>query len=291
VQVPVKSMFAADLFADQVCVVTGGGSGIGLRTAEELRQLGARVAICGRNPEKLAAAARDLCTIPGGDDVLASPCDIREVEQVDRFVGEVLERFGRIDVLINNAGGQFPSAAEHMSPRGWEAVIRNNLNGTFFMTRAVATRAMIPQKRGRIVMVTAMVARGFAGMSHTGAARAGVENLTASLAVEWAPHNLRVNCVAPGNNIRSSGTAQYGEQALEMTRRATPLKRLGTVDEVARVILFLASDQNDFVTGSIYRVDGGQSLWGDIWQIADPQVAEAPAAASQVGEPPIEPAG
>src|SRR5690606_13575806 len=197
------------------------------------------------------------------------PCDIREPEQVTAFVAAVLARFGKIDVLVNNAGGQFPSPAQALSPRGWEAVIRNNLNGTFFMTREVAERAMIPAGRGRIVMVTAMVARGFPGMSHTGAARAGVENLTQSLAVEWAQHGLRVNCVAPGNNIRSSGTAQYGEAMLEMTRKATPLKRLGQVDEVARVIVFLASHHNDFVTGSIYRVDGGQSLWGDIWQIPD----------------------
>jgi citronellol/citronellal dehydrogenase len=120
-------------------------------------------------------------------------------------------------------------------------------------------------------MVTAMVARGFPGMAHTGAARAGVENLTRTLAVEWAQHNLRVNCVAPGNNIRSSGTAQYGDEALELARRATPLRRLGTPEEVARVIVFLASDHNDFVTGSIYGVDGGMPLWGDIWSIPDPQ--------------------
>jgi citronellol/citronellal dehydrogenase len=158
-----------------------------------------------------------------------------------------------------------------MSPRGWEAVIRNNLNGTFFMTREVASRAMIPARRGRIVMVTAMVARGFPGMAHTGAARAGVENLTRSLAVEWAQHGIKVNAVAPGNNIRSSGTAQYGDEMLELARRATPLKRLGTPEEVSRVIVFLASDQNDYVTGSIFGIDGGMPLWGDIWTIPEPQ--------------------
>lgn len=267
----ITTMFATDLFAGQSCIVTGGGSGIGLRTAQELRLLGANVAICGRNQEKLAAATKVIEEIPGpADGVFAAPCDIREPEQIEGFVASVLERFGRIDVLINNAGGQFPSPAEGMSPNGWSAVVRNNLNGTFFMTREVATKAMIPAKTGRIVMVTAMVSRGFPGMAHTGAARAGVENLTQSLAIEWAQHHLRVNCVAPGNNIRSSGTAQYGEQALEMTRQATPIRRLGTVEEVARVIIFLASDQNDFVNGSIYRVDGGQSLWGQIWQIPDP---------------------
>ncbi len=267
----ITSIFAANLFAGQRCIVTGGGSGIGLRTAQELRLLGAKVAICGRNSEKLADAKAVLEQTPGPvDGVLAAPCDIREPEQITRFVDDVLAAWGTVDVLINNAGGQFPSAAEHLSPRGWEAVVRNNLNGTFFMTREVGTRAMIPARKGRVVMVTAMVARGFPGMSHTGAARAGVENLTQSLAIEWAQHGVRVNCVAPGNNIRSSGTKQYGEQALEMTRRATPLRRLGSVDDVARVIVFLASEQNDFVTGSIYRVDGGQALWGDIWQIPDP---------------------
>jgi citronellol/citronellal dehydrogenase len=183
----------------------------------------------------------------------------------------VLARFGRVDVLVNNAGGQFPSPAEMLSPRGWEAVIRNNLNGTFYMTREVATRAMIPRKRGRIVNVTAMVARGFPGMSHTGAARAGVENLTRSLAIEWAQHNLRVNAVAPGNNIKSSGTAQYGDEMLELARKATPIKRLGTPEEIARMIVFLASDQNDFITGQVFGVDGGMPLWGDIWTIPDPQ--------------------
>ncbi|HHH28232.1 MAG TPA: SDR family oxidoreductase [Polyangiaceae bacterium] len=266
-------MFAPGLFADQVCLVTGGGSGIGLRTAKEMRQLGAKVAICGRTVDKLEGGAAELRAVPsdhGDDGVHAAPCDIREPEQIEAFVGDLLARWGRIDVLVNNAGGQFPSPAELMSPKGWAAVVRNNLNGSFFMTREVATKAMIPSKKGRVVMVTAMVGRGFPGMSHTGAARAGVENLTMSLAVEWAQHHIKVNCVAPGNNIRSSGTAQYGDEALELARQATPARRLGTVDDVAKVIIFLASDQNDFVTGSIYRVDGGQALWGDIWPIPDP---------------------
>ena len=268
----IQSIYAPGLFAGKVVLVTGGGSGIGLATARELAQLGARVAICGRKAEKIEAAREILRAdgVPDGD-VLGGTCDIREPEQDAAFVTAALERFGRIDVLVNNAGGQFPSAAENLSPRGWEAVIRNNLNGTFYMTREVGTRAMIPQKSGRIVNVTAAVARGFPGMSHTGAARAGVENLTRTLAVEWAQHGIRVNAVAPGNNIQSSGTAQYGDFALELARRATPLKRLGTPEEAARVIIFLASDQNDFVTGAIYTVDGGMPLWGDIWTIPEPE--------------------
>jgi citronellol/citronellal dehydrogenase len=266
-----RSIFAPGLFAGQVVLVTGGGSGIGLASAREIGQLGGKVAICGRKIDKIEAATASLVASGiAADHVLGGVCDIREPEQVAAFVTQVLERFGKIDVLINNAGGQFPSPAESLSTRGWEAVIRNNLNGTFFMTREVGTRAMIPQKRGRIVNVTAMVGRGFPGMSHTGAARAGVENLTKSLAIEWAQHGIKVNAVAPGNNIRSSGTAQYGDALLELARKATPLKRLGTPEEVARVILFLASDQNDFITGSLFGIDGGMPLWGDIWPIPEP---------------------
>lgn len=270
----VDPIFAPKLFAGQVALITGGGSGIGLACAHELGRLGARVAICGRQADKLDAAVASLrATGIAPEDVFAARCDIREPDQIGAFVGQVITRLGGIDVLVNNAGGQFPSPASVLSPRGWDAVIRNNLNGTFYVTREVATQAMIPAQRGRIVNVTAMVARGFPGMSHTGAARAGVENLTRSLAIEWACHGIRVNAVAPGNNIRSSGTAQYGDELLELARKATPLKRLGTPEEVARVIVFLASSSNDFVTGQIWGVDGGQPLWGDVWPIPEPEPA------------------
>jgi citronellol/citronellal dehydrogenase len=261
-------MFAPGLFADRVVLVTGGGTGIGLASAREFHALGARVAIAGRSAEKLAAGRAVLEA--DGAEPLAQTCDVREPAACEALVDAVLARFGRLDVLVNNAGGQFPSPAEAMSPKGFDAVVRNNLSGTFAMTLAAARRAMLPARRGRVVNVIANVARGFPGMAHTGAARAGVDNLTKSLAVEWAAAGVRVNAVAPGNNIRTSGTAQYGDELLELARRATPLKRLGRAEEVARVIVFLASDLNDYVTGSTYYVDGGQALWGDLWPIDDP---------------------
>ncbi len=272
-------MFAPGLFAGQAVLVTGGGTGIGLAAAREFAALGARIVIGGRSAEKLAAGRTVLEA--DGAEVLAQVCDIREPAACEALVDAALARFGRLDVLVNNAGGQFPAPAELTSPKGFEAVVRNNLNGTFYMTLAAAKRALLPARRGRVVNVIANVARGFPGMAHTGAARAGVDNLTKSLALEWASSGVRVNAVAPGNNIRSSGTAQYGEALLETARRATPLKRLGAPEEVARVIVFLASDLSDFVTGCTYYVDGGQALWGDIWPIDDP----APAPAGPAAEP------
>jgi citronellol/citronellal dehydrogenase len=260
-------LFADGLFAGEVVVVTGGGSGIGRAVAEEVGRLGARVAICGRKQERLDVAREELAA--AGIEVLAQRCDVREEAQVDEFVAAVLAAFGRIDVLVNNAGGQFPTLAEQLTPKGFEVVVRNNLFGTWIMTRAVAQQAFIKQKHGRIVNVTAQVARGFPGMVHTGAARAGVENLTKSLAIEWAQHGVRVNAVAPGV-IRTTGTARYPEPVIELGRRATPLKRLGRTDEVSHLIVYLASSAADFVTGQTFAIDGGQSLWGDIFSVPDP---------------------
>jgi citronellol/citronellal dehydrogenase len=175
--------------------------------------------------------------------------------------------------LVNNAGGQFPSPAAALSPRGWEAVIRNNLNGTFFMTRAVAVSAMLPRRCGAIVNVIANIARGFPGMAHTGAARAGVENLTRSLAVEWAASDVRVNAVAPGI-IHSSGLEHYPADLTRSSVARTPQKRMGSVEEVAHSIVYLASPAAAFITGATLRIDGGASLWGDLWPIHDRESVE-----------------
>jgi citronellol/citronellal dehydrogenase len=262
-----QRIYAPGIFRDRIAIVTGGGSGIGLATALELVRLGARVAICGRTEAKLLAAKEEIAGSSSRQDaVLALRCDIREPDQVEAMVRGVIEAFGRIDVLVNNAGGQFPSPAQHISPNGFLAVVKNNLVGTFHVCREVANRWMIPQQGGRIVNVIANIYRGFPGMAHTGAARAGVENLTMSLAVEWAQFGILVNAVAPGI-IRSSGTAQYPPQLLEHAIAQTPLKRAGTCEETAAAIVFLASPAAQFITGATLRMDGGQALWGSTWGI------------------------
>jgi len=257
-----QRVFAPNIFAGRVAIVTGGGSGIGLAAARQFVQLGARVAICGRTLPKLDAARAEL----GDANVLAATCDIREPAQVESFVGNVIDKLGRIDILVNNAGGQFPSPAQLISTNGFLAVVRNNLVGTFTMSREVATKWMIGNGGGRVVNVTANTYRGFPGMAHTGAARAGVENLTMTLAVEWAQFGILVSAVAPGI-VKSTGTAQYPLQLIERGIAETPLKRAATCDEIAAAIVFLASPAAQYITGATLRIDGGQSLWGHTWEI------------------------
>jgi len=270
------SIFKPGLFEGHVALITGGGSGIGLATAHTLGELGAKVAICGRKQERLDAAVKELA----GRNIVAlgKTCDIREPEQVAALVDAVAAELGPISVLVNNAGGQFPTTAEQVTTRGWEAVIRNNLNGTFFVTQAVGTKCMIPQKKGRIVNVIANIARGFPGMVHTGAARAGVDNMTKTLAVEWAQFNIQVNAIAPGI-IKSSGTEQYPPHFVEMGRVRTPMKRLGTPEECAELIAYMASDAAYFVTGETWYIDGGAHLWGDTWSMPDDALVVPPAIA------------
>ena len=262
-----SSVFRPGLFEGHVAIVTGGGSGIGLSIAHGLGELGARVAICGRKPSRLASAKSEL--EGKGIRVHAAVCDIREIEQIAAFVDGAGAALGPTTILINNAGGQFPTTAEQVSPRGWEAVIRNNLNGTFFMTQAVATKHMIPRKKGRIVNIIANIARGFPGMVHTGAARAGVDNFTKTLAIEWAQHGIQVNAIAPGI-IKTTGTDQYPPELVEMSRQRTPMKRFGTPEEVANLVIYMASDAASYVTGETWYIDGGAHLWGDTWPIPEP---------------------
>jgi citronellol/citronellal dehydrogenase len=275
------NIFRKGLFDGHVAIVTGGGSGIGYSTALALGELGAKVAICGRKKEKVDDGVSRLRA--RGVTAFGDTCDIREVEQVAAFVERVKTELGTATILVNNAGGQFPTTAETISARGWEAVVRNNLNGTFFMTQAVGQKHMIPAKRGRIVNVIANIARGFPGMVHTGAARAGVENMTKTLAVEWAVHNIQVNAVAPGI-IKTSGTDQYPPELVAASVKKTPMKRAGNAGEVAQLIVYLASDAAFFVTGECWYIDGGAHLWGDNWTIPDETPPEPPAIVSELGK-------
>jgi citronellol/citronellal dehydrogenase len=257
-------VFAPGLFAGDVAIVTGGGTGIGRHVAEAIAGLGGAVAICGRRSEPLEETAAAIEN--AGGRCLWRTCDIREPDQIAAFVAAVGEELGRSSILVNNAGGQFPTPAEALSPNGWRAVIRNNLDGTFFMTREVGQQHMIPASRGRIVSVIACIERGFPGMVHTGAARAGVENMTKTLAVEWARHHITTVAVAPGV-VLSSGTRQYPPELLEMQRQATPTKRFASEAEMATTVVFMASRAAHFITGCTVKSDGGASIWGESWAI------------------------
>lgn len=256
-------MFQANLFKDKIALVTGGATGIGYAISAHLLKLGAKVYIASRKIEKLAKAHASL-SVFGKCEYMV--CDIRQSEQIQALAAHIKAIDGRLDLLINNAGGQFPAMAEDIVEKGWNAVINNNLNGTWYMTQTMAKTFFIPQKSGSIINIIVNIYRGFPGMVHTGAARAGVDNMTKSLAVEWSKYNIRVNAIAPGL-IQSSGLENYPQELVQGIAATVPMKRLGTVDDVAWLTLFLASPMAAYMTGETIYVDGGQKLWGSIFQM------------------------
>ena len=267
---PPSTVFRSDLFADHTIVVTGGGTGIGKSIARELSGLGATVVIAGRKQAALDATAAELNAAQGGA-VVAVPCNIREEDDVKALMARAASiGGGRIDGLVNNAGGQFPSPAAWIRTKGWHAVIETNLTGTFLCCRE-AFHAAMEEHGGTIVNIIADMWRGFPGMAHTGAARAGVDNLTKSLALEWAWRGIRVNAVAPGI-ILSSGYANYDpvfrKVFLDMADQI-PARRLGTEEEVSSAVCWLLSEGAAFVTGTTLRVDGAGSLWRMSWEVPD----------------------
>ena len=271
-----RSVFRDSLFAGQAVIVTGGGSGIGRCTAHELAALGAAVAIVGRKVDKLETVRAEIEA--AGGVCSTHPCDIREEDAVRATVTAVLERHGRIDGLVNNAGGQFPAPLAAISAKGWDAVVRNNLTGGFLMARECVTQWMmaapgrgVPQtgapavNAGAIVNVIADIWGGMPGMGHSGAARAGMLNFTETAALEWAP--IRVNAIAPGW-IASSGMDQYPPSMAETIRgmkELVPLRRLGTESEVSAAIVFLLSPAAAFISGSCLRIDGAAPNAKRIW--------------------------
>jgi len=254
-------MLPADTLKGQVAIITGGGTGLGRSMALEFSRLGAKMVLASRNAEHLEQGSADLRH--AGLDPLAVQVDVRNPEQVDEMVQRVIRHFGRVDILVNNAAGNFISRAEALSPNGWDAVIGIVLNGSFYCSRAVGRHMIERGAGGSIVSILAnYVWTGSPGTIHSAAAKAGVMSMTQTLAVEWAKHKIRVNAVAPGP-IESPGAARQLWNSPDAVARITqmvPLKRWGQPSEVADAVAFLVSEHAGFITGEILTIDGGAWL-------------------------------
>ncbi|KAM9306018.1 peroxisomal trans-2-enoyl-CoA reductase-like [Gastrophryne carolinensis] len=270
----VRSVFAPGLFRDRVAIVTGGGTGIGKAIAAELLGLGCNVVIASRKLDRLQEATKDLTSkiAPANPSSLtALKCNIRSESEVESLVKSTLNLYGRIDFLVNNGGGQFPSPSEAISSKGWNAVIDTNLNGTFYCCKAVYN-AWMREHGGAIVNIVADFYKGFPGMAHTGAARAAVDNLTKSLAIEWAHTGVRINAVAPGSIFSQTAMQNYGDIGPDMFRSAAqkiPPKRLGMPEEISPMVCFLLSPAASFISGETVKVDAGQSIYRSFWEVPD----------------------
>jgi len=262
----VTSIFRHSLFKDKVAIVTGGGTGIGKAITQELLYLGCNVLIASRKTEKLEEASKEmqswLKSIGKEESQLRfAKCNIREEQEVKDLMSTTLDNFGQIDFVVNNGGGQFLSPASNISKKGWDAVIETNLTGTFMVCREAYSHWM-EDNGGAIVNIIADMWKGFPYMSHTGAARSAVDNLTKSLAMEWVASGVRVNAVAPGTVYSKTASANYGEKKVfEHTAKCSPYFRNGTVEEISSSVCFLLSPGARFITGASLRVDGAQSLY------------------------------
>lgn len=257
---PYQSIYRPDLFAGQNIIVTGGGTGIGRCIAHELAALGAHIVLMGRRAEPLETVAAEIQE--DGGKALWETVDIRDEQAVTDTVARVVQARGQIHGLVNNAGGQFSLPIEEMNQKGFETVVRTNLVGGFLMSREVFKQSM-KAHGGAIVNITADFQRGMPMMSHSGAARAAMDNFTKTAAIEWASHGVRVNAVGPGF-IASSGYDTYNDDAFRHTiaklREWTLLKRDGTEAEVSSAVTFLLSEGAAYITGASIAVDGGAPL-------------------------------
>lgn len=262
------TVYRPDLLSGKSWVISGGGSGIGKAIAFLAARLGADVTICGRTEEKLAAA-RDAIGEATGREIAIRAMSIREPKAVEELLDDIIARSGRLDVLVNNAGGQFPQDAIDFSRKGWLAVIDLNLNGTWWMMQEAARRWRERGEPGNIINIVANVERGMPQAAHTCAARAGVIYLSKTVATEWAPFDIRVNCIAPGT-IETEGFSVYPPGALERFHEANPMKRLGDAWDVAEATAYLGSDAAGFITGEVLTIDGGMAQWGVVWPAGMP---------------------
>src|SRR5882757_8632217 len=227
--------FRDGLFDGQVALVSGSGRGIGKAIAFQLARLGAKVALCGRDETRLNTTAEKLRALDA--DVMAHPMSIRDPDAVSRLYDAVWQKFGTLDLVVNNAGGQFPQAAIDFSPKGWNAVIDTNLNGTWYMMQQAARRWRDAQRGGSIVNVVTVIDRGMPGVAHTCAARAGVVYLSKTVAIEWAPLNIRINCVAPGI-VSTEAMNIYPQEARDAFASTNLMKRFGQVEDIANAVCF-----------------------------------------------------
>jgi citronellol/citronellal dehydrogenase len=246
-----------------VCAVSGAGTGLGRATAVELAALGATVVGCGRRAEPLAETVATIRDAGGTADSTA--LDIRDDEAVDAFVDGILDQHGRLDVVVNNAGGQFLSPAEAISPKGFRTVIELNVQGTWHMTHAAATKAFIPQGGGKVISVTLSPHHGMPGMVHSGAARAAVENMMRTLSIEWSRFNIKLCAIAPGQFGTETFRTKYPKVVTDNVERSIPAGRVGEPEEMAWLIAFLASPAGDFFSGAVLTIDGARDNWFGPW--------------------------
>ena len=258
------------LFSGRVSIVTGGGTGIGRAIASELAKLGSTVVIASRKEDNLSKAAEDINKDVGAARVFAKKCNIRKEEEVKHLMESTVENHGRLDFLVNNGGGQFYGPAATFTAKGWHAVVETNLTGTFYCCQ-YAYHTWMSENGGSIVNIIADMKKGFPGMTHTGAARAGVDNITKSLAIEWASCGIRINAVAPGIIYSDTAAAHYKgdapEDIFEASKVRIPARRLGTTAEVSSIVCFLLSPGASYITGVTVEVDGGSSLYGCPWEV------------------------
>ena len=270
-------IFAPGLLEGRICVVSGAGTGLGRQSALELIRLGATVVACGRRPEPIESMVADAEPLAGKAEAVAM--DIRDDAAVEALFDGVLERHGRLDVLVNNAGGQFLSPAEAISPKGFRTVIELNVVGTWLMTHAAATKAFIPQQQGKVLSVTLSPHNGMPGMVHSGAARAAVENMMRTLAIEWARFGVRLCALAAGQFDTETLRTKYPKEVVAAVPQTVPLGRMGTEEEWAWLIAYLASPAGDFFSGTTITMDGARDNWFGPWP---------PGVYGESGEPPAE---
>lgn len=262
-----KTVYAPDAMTGQVVLVSGGAGGIGKAAAWLFARLGAQVVIAGRSEAKLKAVVAAM--EERGIKASAVAVDIREPDSVARLFDAVWAEHGRLDVLVNSAGGQFPQAAIDFSLKGWNAVVNTNLNGTWFMMQAAARRWRDAKRPGSIVNIVVVTTHGLYGVAHTIAARAGVIGLSRAVAVEWAPLGIRINCIAPGA-IETEGWKVYTPETRASYPRTNPMLRAGTAWDIAEACVYLGGPSGGFVTGELLTVDGGGQLWGETWTTGKP---------------------